>query len=117
MGTGKPCGSAKCPLCNIIANGFMTKYACTGRFGPGLYSSSTPSKAYGYGDKRYLIVTSVVCGISEYQEENKGDNTSKLDETKYNSRIITDTGGGQDECIVYHDAAMIPRYLIAFDNS
>jgi len=112
--TGKPCGSTSCPLCNIISNGFMCKYAHTGRFGPGLYSSSTPSKAYGYGDKRYMFVTSVVCGLPEDTAVEHSNNTTALDKSQYHSRVIRDTGYGRDECIVYDDAAMIPRYLIEF---
>lgn len=119
---GKPCSDGTCPLCNIINNGFDVKYSGkTGsRFGPGLYSSSTPSKAYAYGDSRYQIMVSVVCGVSEYEDKNTGCNTTPLDEGKYHSRVISDTGQGLggstgDECIVYHNEAMIPRYLLVFD--
>ena len=61
-----------------------------------------------------MIVCSVVCGVSEYTQDSVGVDNKKELASHYNSRIISDTGGGQDECIVYHHEAMIPRYLIEF---
>merc|ERR1711964_103851 len=97
-----------CAVCSIIRSGFQMKYtgsSAGSRFGAGLYSSSTPSKAYNYGNKKGMFVVNVACGIAHVDQTN-----SPLPAGTH-SRVAN---AEDDELIVFHNAAIVPRYLMVF---
>jgi len=79
--------------------------AAGSRFGKGLYSTANPTKAYGYGNQKAMFVTSVACGIAHV------DLSSNPIPAGTHCRVAN---ASADECIVFDDAAMIPRYIIVF---
>jgi len=104
---GTPCTNNNCFVCSIIKTGFQSSKAglsAGSRFGKGIYCSSTSSKAYMYGRKAMFVVN-VACGICDIS-----DSASGLSDGTH-SRIVNNS---DDECVVFDDAAMVPRYLILF---
>mmetsp|Transcript_67820 Transcript_67820/g.201817 ORF Transcript_67820/g.201817 Transcript_67820/m.201817 type:complete len:292 (+) Transcript_67820:63-938(+) len=105
---GTPCSnSSACYVCSIIRTGFKTSRAGSSagtRFGAGVYCSSTSSKAYSYG-KQAMFVVGVACGVADVS----GSSGSLPAGT--HSRIVNNS---DDECVVFDDAAMVPKYLILF---
>jgi len=102
---GTPCKDSNCYVCSIIQTGFKTSKAGSGgRFGAGIYCSSTSSKAYQYG-KQAMFVVNVACGICDISSSNGSLSAGT------HSRIVNNS---DDECVVFDDAAMVPRYLILF---
>jgi len=102
-----------CAVCSIMKNGFDMKYCganAGSRFGAGLYNTSTPSKAYTYGTGKSMFVVSVACGDCHVDTGGQfGD--YKLPAGKH-SRVAD---AECDECIVFDNAAMVPRYLMKFN--
>lgn len=97
-----------CAVCSIIETGFQMKYAGANagtRFGAGIYSSSTPSKAYDYGNKKGMFVVNVACGVAHVDQSNDPIPSGT------HCRVAN---ASSDENIVFDDAAMVPRYLIIF---
>ena len=58
------CSSSGCGCCGIIRTGLMLSKAQTnisfGRFGRGLYLTSTSSKSHGYNAGLYLIIERLI---------------------------------------------------------
>lgn len=105
--TGTPCSSSSCYVCSIIRTGFKTSKAGSSagtRFGAGVYCSSTSSKAYHYG-KQAMFVVGVACGVADVS------GTSGPLPSGTHSRIVNNS---DDECVVFDDAAIIPKYLLLF---
>lgn len=116
-----PCSSQECSLCMIIRKSYDVSRSRTrhkwGRFGAGIYTSSTSSKAYHYtaGNVRSpyaaLLLNEVVMG-----------NPARL---TYNSDRLTEPPAGYDsvqgipvghlnydEAVVYNNKAIRPMYLV-----
>lgn len=105
--SGTPCADRTCAVCSIILNGFKLRYAgATGSwFGAGLYSSATPSESYRFGNKRAMFVVNVACGKADIST-----GSGPLPPGTH-SRIVE---VGHDECVVFDERAMVPRYLLVF---
>ncbi|TEB30489.1 hypothetical protein FA13DRAFT_1689086 [Coprinellus micaceus] len=108
------CGSAQCPLCNILESSFKVSLAkTTGAFGPGVYTSSASNKAYTYikDGNGALILAKVVLGniklVSDWEEV-------KFCPPGYNSVVFDRMSGKLNETIVYTDDAIRPAFLIFF---
>lgn len=80
-------------------------YASNGSYGRGIYSSSTPSKAYGYSNRRAMFVVGVAVGNAE-----ASSGTGALQHGCH-SRVVSNS---DDELIVFENAAIIPKYLLVF---
>ena len=69
-GRSAPCYSPQCSLCSIIRNSFDMTYAKKktgwGRFGVGIYTSSTSSKLVGYSSVIMISLTLVVYRSNDY---------------------------------------------------
>lgn len=104
---GTPCSNSGCYVCSIIKTGFKSSKAGTSAgscYGAGIYCSATSSKAYAYG-KQAMFVVGVACGVADIS----GSSGSLPSGT--HSRIVNNSN---DECVVFHDDAIIPKYLILF---
>lgn len=107
---GMPCSDKTCAVCSIIETGFQMKYVGStagSRFGAGIYCTSTPSKAYGYGNKKAMFVVNVACGVAQLSM-----GSCPLPDG-FHSRIANTSNA--DECIVFNDNAMVALYLIVFE--
>lgn len=105
---GQPCNDSGCAVCSIIKTGFQMKFVggnAGSRFGSGLYSSSTASKAYYYGNKKGMFVVNVACGVADVNQA-----SGPLPPGTH-SRVAN---AQDDELIVFDDAAMVPRWLMVF---
>jgi len=64
------CHSPQCSLCSIIRNSFdmahVGKKTGWGRFGAGIYTSSTSSKFVGYSPVVTTVLTLVACRSNDY---------------------------------------------------
>jgi len=110
---GTLCSDSSCAVCSIMKNGFDMKYCganAGSRFGAGLYNTSTPSKAYTYGSGKSMFVVSVACGDCHVDTSGQFGNYS-LPAGKH-CRVAD---AECDECIVFDNAAMVPRYLMKFN--
>lgn len=104
--SGTTCSSGGCSACNIMRSGFMVSKAGASAgslYGRGIYCSSTSSKAMAYGN--VMFVVGVACGVADISGS-KGALPSGT-----HSRIVNNSN---DECVVFNDSAMIPKYLILF---
>jgi len=119
---GAPCSDPKCKACSIIKDGFKTRLAgsTTGtKFGNGVYSSATSSKSWDYpqtlarGEQRVMFVVGVAAGKVHRAA---AGGFSGGPPPGYHS-LVADASTGLvnfDELVVYHDAAIVPKYLIVF---
>jgi len=104
---GTPCGGSGCYVCSIIKTGFKTAKAGSSagtRFGAGVYCSATSSKAYNYG-RQAMFVVGVACGVADVS----GGSGALPAGT--HSRIVNNS---DDECVVFVDEAVLPKYLMLF---
>jgi len=105
---GTPCSNtSSCYVCSIMKTGFKSSKAGASagtRFGAGIYCSSTSSKAYQYG-REAMFVVGVACGVCDISQSSGGLTPGT------HSRIVNNS---DDECVVFEDAAIVPRYLIIF---
>lgn len=121
------CDAPTCALCSIIRTSFDLRFfkgnTGWGRFGKGLYTSSTSSKSNDYSANlgetqstcKAVLLTKVVVG--------KGfkvlHNNTKLTEPPpgYDS-LIAEVGGdlNYDELVVYRNEAIKPAYLVVYDS-
>lgn len=111
---GGPCSSGDCRLCCIIKHGFdISKLGQSsgnsGWYGPGHYSTSLPSTAFGYGSKNALLVVGVAVGVAE---TTKTQTSSPLPQGCH-SRVV-EKPTGVDELVVAEDDQMLPKYVILF---
>jgi len=116
------CRLATCNLCKIIQNSFQvakvgqsTSFA---RFGAGIYTSATSSKANDYSPKRFspnkaMLLNEVVLGKVVKLAWN--DTSLKQPPRGFDS-VVGEPGGelNYDECVVYNNSAIHPSFLIIY---
>jgi len=125
QGQTKFCSSPTCSLCCIIRTSYdlklFGKNTGFGRFGRGIYTSSTSSKSNDYAKNhctsnlKAILLNKVVVG--------KGYKTVRDNRTLtrpppgYDS-VLAETGGtlNYDELVVYRNEAIRPSYLIMYDS-
>ncbi|GBE87736.1 hypothetical protein SCP_1104130 [Sparassis crispa] len=119
------CTSETCSLCNIIRSSFQLARAGErtnfGRFGAGIYTSGTSSKANNYvaetGGSSYksVLLNEVIMG--EGIKLHTGDETLTEPPPGYDS-VIGEPGGdlNYDESIVYTNDAIRPIFLILYQE-
>ncbi|EKM52567.1 uncharacterized protein PHACADRAFT_261065 [Phanerochaete carnosa HHB-10118-sp] len=118
-----PCSRSDCSLCNVMKWSYDLSWSgkrrSWGRFGSGIYTSSTSSKAYDYvqerGGSRYsaLLLNEVVAGNPLCLTDNCS--SLKRPPSGYDSvQGVPGTDLNYDECVVYTDAAIRPVYLVLF---
>ncbi|KAK7006223.1 PARP catalytic domain-containing protein [Favolaschia claudopus] len=118
------CASTNCPLCCIIKSSFDISLWGTktgwGRFGKGIYTSSTSSKSHDYSHNdcsssfKAILLNKVIVG--------KGcklthDSTSlTAPPTGYDS-VLAEKGGSlnYDELVVYTNDAIRPSFLVIYE--
>ncbi|EIM84805.1 ADP-ribosylation [Stereum hirsutum FP-91666 SS1] len=119
------CNDLRCSLCSIIETSFDVvksgKKTDWGRFGSGIYTSSTSSKADSYvhelGGSRYstMLLNAVILGRSKELTENSPD----LKQPPAGYQSVTGVPGhdlNYDECIVYDNDAIRPMYLVVYQD-
>ncbi|GJE95782.1 PARP catalytic domain-containing protein [Phanerochaete sordida] len=120
------CSDQYCGMCGILQSSFQLSKAHPAgtqsyqRFGQGIYTSATSSKAYDYirneGGSPYLtmILSEVIMGKEcKLPQE---DHTLKKPPAGYNS-VVGEPGltVNYDEAIVYTNDAIRPEYLVVFE--
>ncbi|KAG5720522.1 hypothetical protein E4T56_gene2591 [Termitomyces sp. T112] len=119
------CNSSKCGICGIIRTSYQVSKAqrniSFGRFGAGVYTTSTSSKADSYA-KNFSSALTTKAMFLNYVVVGRG--------SKYMMDRVTLTGPpagydsvlgevglalNHDECIVYRDDAIRPAYLVTYD--
>ncbi|KAF9790543.1 hypothetical protein BJ322DRAFT_999764 [Thelephora terrestris] len=123
-GTTKICTNSRCSLCRIIQNSFditLSKKATGwGRFGAGIYTSSTSSKSNDYSKNRginsnwkALLLNKVVVGNGKKVTKNK---TSLTEPPEGYDSVVAVPGGSlnYDELVVYKNEAIRPSYLVMY---
>ncbi|KAF7343376.1 hypothetical protein MVEN_01769900 [Mycena venus] len=133
-GSRELCQRRDCHLCRAIRTGFKSsleyKRKIRGpggiRLGHGIYTTPSSSKAYQYAknigpavgsDMRAVLYTRIVLGNPFYTK--REDHTLYEPPFGYQS-VIGATGKNSDfpdeECVVYHEDAIQPAYLIMLKN-
>lgn len=119
------CTNRPCSLCDIIRSSFKLAKAGArtnfGRFGAGIYTSATSSKANDYVEEvggsphKAILMSNVVMGIPIKLTTNQPNLTQPP--TGYDS-VVGEPGGdlNYDESIVYNNDAIRPRYLVIYDH-
>jgi hypothetical protein len=119
------CGSTTCSLCSILQTSFRLaafgKQTGWGRFGAGIYTSSTSSKSndYSKGPKSSpytaIILTRVVVGRGQKITQ---DSTTLTGPAQGYDSVLGEVGAGgnlnYDELVVYRDDAVRPSYLVLY---
>lgn len=118
------CSSLQCSLCCIIRNSFdlslFGKKTGWGRFGKGIYTSSTSSKSNDYSHNdcqsslKAILLNKVVVG--------KGckllqDNTTLTSPPSGFDSVLAEKGGSlnYDELVVYTNDAIRPSFLVMYE--
>ncbi|CCM01087.1 uncharacterized protein FIBRA_03135 [Fibroporia radiculosa] len=119
------CSARDCSLCSIIRSSFELAQAGNntnfGRFGAGIYTSATSSKANDYVKEnggspyRAALLNDVVLGKAK--KLFTGDTSLTAPPQGYDS-VIGEPGGdlNYDESIVYKNEAICPLFLIIYRN-
>jgi len=130
------CNQSRCSLCSIIMESFKLDRCGTnsrladtaaGRFGRGIYTTPTSSKARRYCRNSEssrspflaMLLTKVVEGKSQKLRKSHVDFTEPSE--GFDSVIGEPVGGSSgrepkyDELVVYKECAIIPAYLIIYD--
>ncbi|KAL1666938.1 hypothetical protein GGF50DRAFT_125280 [Schizophyllum commune] len=121
------CDMPSCSLCSIIRTSFDLSFfkgrTGWGRFGKGLYTSSTSSKANDYsmnaGDTpstcKAILLTKVVVGRGHKMLHDKTDLTEP---PVGHDSVLAEVGGSlnYDELVVYRNEAIKPAYLVVYDS-
>ncbi|KZT28143.1 ADP-ribosylation [Neolentinus lepideus HHB14362 ss-1] len=130
------CDSENCSLCGILKYGFKLDLAGRnkpwgkhhgGRFGRGIYTSSTSSKSHDYcynlpngrAGPKAMLLTRVVVGRGKKLFKN--DHTLTCPPDDYDAvigekRSESEGDLNYDELVVYNDHAVIPGYLIIYGS-
>jgi len=121
------CTDSKCALCRIIKTSFDVKFfkeaTGWGRFGAGIYTSSTSSKSNDYSSNdrnskwKALLLNKVAVGKGMKLTQN--DTTLTKPPTGYDSVLAEVVPGGAlnyDELVVYNNDAVLPSYLVMYDS-
>ncbi|EKM52988.1 uncharacterized protein PHACADRAFT_99581 [Phanerochaete carnosa HHB-10118-sp] len=118
----RPCGDPQCALCQIISTSYQKKFSDSrGRYGKGIYSSTTSSKAAGYSkngqpsEYKAMLLNNVVVGRTH--ETNDAMSRATSPPKGYDSVCGLPSDGGLkfDETCVYDDDAIRPVYLVLYD--
>lgn len=120
------CRDSKCSLCRIIETNFdLQKFGENtgwGRFGRGIYTSATSSKADSYSRNRrgskgsiykIMLLNAVILGRSKILTENN----EELEQPPSGYESVTGIPGynlNYDECVVYDCDAIRPMYLVVY---
>ncbi|KAI5885938.1 ADP-ribosylation [Schizophyllum commune H4-8] len=131
MGQAKLCGDTTCCLCNIIKTSFdltaFGKNTGWGRFGRGIYTSSTSSKSNDYSKNidasalsplKAVLLNRVVVGRGDKTYFNHSTWTSAppgFDSVLAEPFTIPLAGAlNYDEVVVYRNEAIRPAYLVLY---
>jgi len=125
-GNTQLCSASNCSLCGIIQTSFSLKYfkkkTGWGRFGRGIYLSSTSSKSNDYSSNsdpnspwKAILLTKVVVGKG-YKMKN--DDTTLTSPPAGFDSVLGEVGKSlkYDEVVVYREDAMKPSYLVMYDK-
>ncbi|KAI4518447.1 ADP-ribosylation [Schizophyllum commune Loenen D] len=121
----RPCNSSTCSLCCIIRKSFDLRHfkgrTGWGRFGRGIYTSSTSSKSDDYSlstdrwsTTKAMILAKVVVGRGY---RTRYDNTSLAAPPVGYDSVLGEVGAqlNYDEVVVYSNDAIRPAYLVLYD--
>jgi len=123
-GVTKFCSSPSCSLCCIMRTSFdislFGKRTNFGRFGVGIYTSSTSSKSDGYSlngvtsEWKAILLNKVVVGKGY---KTKVDSTSLTTPPAGYDSVLAEVGSSlnYDELVVYNNDAIRPSYLVMYD--
>lgn len=117
------CSSASCSLCSIIQSSFdLSRFKARtgwGRFGSGIYTSSTSSKSddYSYNagsSLKAVLLNKVVVGKGY---KLKTDDPSLTAPPAGYDSVLAEPGSSlnHDELVVYTNDAIVPSYLVIYD--
>ncbi|KIO17880.1 hypothetical protein M407DRAFT_84532 [Tulasnella calospora MUT 4182] len=126
------CAQAGCPMCSILRTSFQVaktnaynspsnQIASLDRFGKGIYTSSTSSKAYDYASNggsvasqySMIMLTNVIVGQGHKLTQDSQGLTAPP--AGYHS-VLGEVGGSlnYDELVVYNDDAIRPSWLVVY---
>jgi len=116
------CRLSNCNLCRIIQSSFQLAKAGQrtnfGRFGAGIYTSATSSKANDYSAgsaslNKAMLLNDVVMG--RVVKLTRTDTSLRLPPPGFDA-VIGEPGGdlNYDECVVYNNDAIRPSFLIIY---
>jgi len=121
------CYSSQCPLCSIIYDSFditcSKRKTGWGRFGIGIYTSSTSSKSNDYSSNlvsspwKALLLASVVAGNAKTFTKDQSALTRPP--AGFDSVVGEPSTKGSlnyDELVVYTNDAIRPAYLVMYDS-
>ncbi|GLB40705.1 putative poly(ADP-ribose) polymerase catalytic domain [Lyophyllum shimeji] len=119
------CASTDCPMCCIVRTSFdLNKFGSKtgwGRFGRGIYTSSTSSKSHDYAGTdsasklKAILLNKVVIGKG-YKIFN--DDPSLVAPPPGFDSVLAEKGGSlnHDELVVYRSDAIRPSYLVLYEQ-
>ncbi|KAH6913474.1 hypothetical protein BKA70DRAFT_1262986 [Coprinopsis sp. MPI-PUGE-AT-0042] len=119
------CSSTTCSLCSIIRNSYdislWGKKTGWGRFGKGIYTSSTSSKSNDYSHNdckshlKAILLNKVVVGKGCKMMQ---DNTTLVTPPNGFDSVLAEKGGSlnYDELVVYTNDAIRPSFLVMYDE-
>lgn len=118
------CGQTTCAMCSILTSSFQVVKTNTSgrtfnRFGKGIYTSSTSSKAYDYSTNALaspysmIMLTNVIVGQGHKLTQDSTGLTAPP--SGYHS-VLGEAGGtlNYDELVVYNDDAIRPSWLVVY---
>lgn len=118
------CAQATCAMCSILRSSFQVVKTNTSgrsfnRFGKGIYTSSTSSKAFDYSSNglaspySMIMLTNVIVGQGHKLTQDSQALTAPP--AGYHS-VLGETGGSlnYDELVVYNDDAIRPSWLVVY---
>ncbi|KAF9790539.1 hypothetical protein BJ322DRAFT_999426 [Thelephora terrestris] len=128
QGNTRFCTDSGCSLCRIIQKSFdiklFKKSTGWGRFGAGIYTSSTSSKSNDYSknigissDWKALLLNKVVVGNGKKLTQD--DPSLKKPPGRHDSVLAEVVPGGSlnyDELVVYKNEAVRPSYLVMYKS-
>ncbi|KAL1675888.1 hypothetical protein EV122DRAFT_217581 [Schizophyllum commune] len=119
------CGSPNCPLCNIIKTSFALSHFGNktgwGRFGKGIYTSSTSSKSNDYSSNKTrsplksILLNKVIVGKGFKMLHDEPTLTSPPAGC---DSVLAEKGMAlnYDELVVYREDAIRPSYLVMYEG-
>ncbi|KAI5120710.1 hypothetical protein M0805_007672 [Coniferiporia weirii] len=126
QGNTQFCASTTCSLCCIVKTtydlSFFKKRTSWGRFGCGIYTSSTSSKSDDYSDNagktlplKSILLNKVVVGKGCKMTQ---DNTTLTAPPAGYDSVLAEKGGSlnHDELVVYTNDAIRPSFLVMYDS-
>lgn len=112
--SGNLCNDPGCPACQIIKTNFRLDKLSTGsgnsgHYGAGLYSTSMPATAEGYGQRglNVVLVVNVAVGSCELTSSTTSSGLSG----QTHSRVVN-KATGVDELVVFNEDQMLPQFLL-----